>query len=149
MLVVHPKHVFCHGRALEGDLTNSREKGKDKKRRKVVEKKKKKGYYSAFRSAYSRAGMRSLSCYRMPGHEESYDSSSSEEEAAISPQEKQKILGLGVRDLRFGVDFSSLSDLSARQNAYILSGAYNWLLPSDLLEIGGECDAWMQSAIKV
>ena len=148
MLVVYPTHVFSHGCALEGDLTNSREKGKDKKRRKVTEKKKK-GCYSALRSAYNPARTSSVSCYRMPGDEESYDSSSSEEEAAISPQEKQKILGLGVRDLRFGVDFSSLSDLSARQNAYILSGAYNWLLPSDLLEIGGECDAWMESAIKV
>ena len=77
----------------------------------------------------------------MSGRDESSVDSSSEEEIAISSQEKQKILGLTIRDMKFGVDASSLGDLSPRQFAHVLSGAYAWLLPSDLLEIGGECES--------
>ena len=51
------------------------------------------------------------------------------------------MLGLGVRELKLGTEFKTLADVSARQLSYVLSGVHAWLLPSDLLEIGGECDS--------
>ena len=120
-----------------GDLSDSREKEKAKRRKKSAEKKKR-GKIVVMHSCSP------LLCnpnILMSGREESSVDSSSDEEIAISSQEKQKILGLTIRDMKFGVDVSSLGDLSPRQFAHVLSGAYAWLLPTDLLEIGGECDS--------
>ena len=61
----------------------------------------------------------------------------------ISGIEKAKIIGIGARDLRIGQGVTNLSDLSVRQFAYTLAGVYNWLLPSDMLELGGELELWM------
>ena len=70
------------------------------------------------------------------------DSSESESSSAsafgMNPQEKQKIIGLGIRDLRLPPAIETLADCKPRQLAYVMSGVYPWLLPTDTLETGGE-----------
>ena len=73
---------------------------------------------------------------------EDSDTDSESEFNAITPDEKMKILNIGIRDLRLGQAFSSLADLKPRQLAYVLAGVYPWALPTDLLEIGGELASW-------
>ena len=61
----------------------------------------------------------------------------------IGAQEKQKIMGMTTRDMRLGSSAQTLADVSCRGLAYSLGGVYRWILPSDLIEVGGELDSWM------
>ena len=76
------------------------------------------------------------------------DTDSESEPNPITPDEKMKILNIGIRDLRLGPAFSTLSDCKPRQLAYVLAGVYPWSLPTDLLEIGGELDSWSNHPAK-
>ena len=75
-----------------------------------------------------------------PGADSSDDDESESESAseAMSTIEKMRILGLGQRDLRMSTGVETLNDVNTRQLAYALSGTYRWVLPSDMLELGGE-----------
>ena len=67
----------------------------------------------------------------------------SSDDQVLSVQEKQRIMGLGVRDLKLSHVAQTLADVLPRQLAYVFAGIYTWLLPSDLLEVGGESDTCM------
>ena len=50
------------------------------------------------------------------------------------------MLSLGVRDLKPGKDNVIMSDLTPRQIAYATAGCLNYVVVTDLLEIGGEME---------
>ena len=52
----------------------------------------------------------------------------SSDDQVLSVQEKQRIMGLGVRDLKLSHVAQTLADVSPRQLAYVLAGIYNALL---------------------
>ena len=82
-----------------------------------------------------------------PGKESSSSVSSSGTDVnQITPQEKQKIMGLTVRDLRLG-STPTMLELKPRQLAYALAGTCPWVLPSDLLEAGGELDSGLPESV--
>ena len=80
----------------------------------------------------------------MSGQEESEDNTSMSTSDAVlmTPAEKMKIMGVTVRDLRLS-GLPTMQELKPRQIAYALAGSYPWILPTDLLEIGGELETWM------
>ena len=45
-----------------------------------------------------------------------------------------------------GASVENLGDLSARQFSYALAGVYRWVLPSDMLELGGELESCQQAS---
>ena len=85
---------------------------------------------------------RSPPCHslRVSGKDSSESESISDsEQIQITPEEKMRVIGLGVRDLRLGT-VQTMAQLKARQVAYSLAGCFQWLLPSDVLETGGELE---------
>ena len=60
------------------------------------------------------------------------------------PLDKQATLGLSNKDLVRQPKQVALEDLTSRQLAAALAGALDFVLPSDLAELGGEYVSCMQ-----
>ena len=58
--------------------------------------------------------------------------------------EKQSFFKIPAKDLNRSPGQATVEDLSLRQFCYCVSGVLPCVLPSDLLEIGGECDLCLQ-----
>ena len=76
----------------------------------------------------------------MPGT--SADSSSCDDVEPDMPLDKQATLGLNNKDLTRQPKQVVLEDLSSRQLAAALAGVFDFVLPSDLAELGGEYASW-------
>ena len=63
------------------------------------------------------------------------------EAVEITSEAKQKILGVGIRDMKMGPNVMTLGDVTPRQLSYGMAGMLRWVLPSDLLELGGELES--------
>lgn len=70
-------------------------------------------------------------------------------ESSQTPEEepdidKQSVLQVPVKEMTRGSKQNRLEDLSTRQLGYVLAGLGDLVLPSDLLEIGGQSDSGLQ-----
>ena len=71
-------------------------------------------------------------------HESSDDFS---QDADLLKEQKRGLLALNAKDLKTSSEQLSLADYGVKQVAYALGGALPCILPSDLLELGGETDS--------
>ena len=55
-------------------------------------------------------------------------------------EQKQGLFSLSTKDMKTSSDQRTLADYGVKQVAYSLGGALACILPSDLLELGGETD---------
>ena len=74
------------------------------------------------------------------GSRSSSETPSDSDEAEITADAKQRILGIGIREMKTGAA-TTLGDVTSRQLAYTLAGTFPWLLPADMLELGGELES--------
>ena len=70
--------------------------------------------------------------------EDSADESSFDMEEAN--RQKLRLMALSAKDLKVTPDHMSVADLGVKQIAYALASSQPWILPSDILELGGEMD---------
>ena len=57
-------------------------------------------------------------------------------------------MALTSKDLRPNPDQITVADLNVKQVAYSVAWSLPWILPSDLLEIGGETDwGWREGCV--
>ena len=59
--------------------------------------------------------------------------------------QKMRILALNAKDFKLPPGNLSLAHLNVRQAAYCMANCVSYVLPTDLLEIGGEMDSWTHS----
>ena len=83
----------------------------------------------------------------LPMHTEGESTSEeSSDEETVDPgqasEQKMRILALNAKDFKLPQGNVSLADLNVRQAAYSMAGCVSYVLPTDLLEIGGEMDSW-------
>ena len=79
----------------------------------------------------------------MHGQGESSSPESSDDESVDPTQaneQKMRMLALNAKDFKLPPGNVSLADLNVRQAAYSMANCVSYLLPTDLLEIGGEMD---------
>ena len=55
-------------------------------------------------------------------------------------KQKVRIMALTAKDLKPGKEQITVADLSVRQVAYAIAWCQPWIVPSDMLEMGGEMD---------
>ena len=55
-------------------------------------------------------------------------------------EQKLRILALTSKELKIKADQSNLGNYTVKQVAYAIAGSLSCILPSDLLELGGETD---------
>ena len=61
-------------------------------------------------------------------------------EAEWFNHQKVKLFNMSAKDLKPLPEHTTLADLTVKQAAYSIAGTMKNILPSDLLEIGGEMD---------
>ena len=64
-----------------------------------------------------------------------------EEEESVCEIDKLAVIPISAKECLRGAKQVRVEDLSARQLALSLSGCLSFVLPSDLLELGGEKDS--------
>ena len=62
-----------------------------------------------------------------------------EEPSEEVPMDKGATLGLAAKDMTRLPKQINLDDLGVRQLAAAVSGIFSYVLPSDMLDIGGDC----------
>ena len=63
------------------------------------------------------------------------------------PVDVQATLGLAAKDMKRQPRQANMDDLAVRQMAATLSGLYSWVLPSDMLDIGGDHDTGLEREV--
>ncbi|CAE7611128.1 unnamed protein product [Symbiodinium necroappetens] len=74
----------------------------------------------------------------------SSSTSPSEESAEVPEVDVPAALGLPSKEFMRSSKQSNLDDLSVRQLACALSGVYVFMLPSDMMDIGGSYESWQR-----
>ncbi|CAE7310864.1 unnamed protein product, partial [Symbiodinium sp. CCMP2456] len=77
--------------------------------------------------------------------EPSEDTSELSEEEEEQPVDKQSVLQVAMKELVRSTGQNRLDDLTVRQVAYVLALVTPWVLPSDLVEIGGQSESCLQA----
>ena len=123
---------------LSGDAES---KGKDKKDKKAEQKKRKK------RSLCNRVfGICSFlylclsESWSIPGKTTSESESADEE---VHEVDRQSFFKITPKDMQRGQGQNKLEDLGMKQLAYCTCSLYDFVLPSDIIEVGGECETFL------
>ena len=74
----------------------------------------------------------------------SSSTSPSEESAEVPEVDVPAALGLPSKEFMRSSKQSNLDDLSVRQLACALSGVYVFMLPSDMMDVGGSYESWQR-----
>ena len=68
----------------------------------------------------------------------------SEETGEVPGVDVPAAVGLPSKEFARSSKQSNLEDLSVRQLACALSGVYAFVLPSDMMDVGGSYESWQQ-----